>query len=147
VTALDQRIEILFAPLRNKAASFPSPAELTTELISVAASTSSSVTVSRSVSALFASAAVEMWLRAVHSFFDLRVIESIQRPLGSVAGYYTSHYVMRAFAHLLGWFQLFCAEADHYTRNRWGQLRMHCHPQEGGRWRAQNLLAGREEFA
>jgi hypothetical protein len=107
VTALDQRIEILFAPLQNKAASFPSPAELVTELVPVAASTTTSVAVPRRVSTLFASAAVEMWLRAVHSFLISASLSRSSALWASVAGYYASHYVMRAFAHLLGWFQLF----------------------------------------
>lgn len=56
--------------------------------------------------ALFGSAAVEMWLRAVHSFLISNSMMKASPIWSSVAGYYSSHYVMRAFSHILGHFLL-----------------------------------------
>lgn len=58
-------------------------------------------------SMLLASAAVEMWHRAMHSFlWSVALTES--SPLwASVSGYYSSHFVMRAFAHSMGIFKSF----------------------------------------
>lgn len=56
--------------------------------------------------ALFGSAAVEMWLRAVHSFLISNSVMKASPIWSSVAGYYSSHYVMRAFSHILGHFLL-----------------------------------------
>ena len=57
-------------------------------------------------SVLFATAAVEMWLRAVHSFLISSSLEKASPIWSSISGYYASHYVMRAFAHLHGHFLL-----------------------------------------
>jgi len=56
---------------------------------------------------LFGSAGVEMWHRAIHSFlWSLALTE--RSPLwASVSGYYSSHFVMRAFAHSMGIFKSF----------------------------------------
>jgi len=62
--------------------------------------------------ALFGSAAVEMWLRAVHSFLISNSMMKASPIWSSVAGYYSSHYVMRAFSHLFGHFLL---GRDHLT--------------------------------
>jgi hypothetical protein len=51
---------------------------------------------------LFASAAVEMWHRAVHSFVVSAGLTNTSPVWAAVAGYYASHYAMRAYAHLLG---------------------------------------------
>ena len=56
--------------------------------------------------ALFGSAAVEMWLRAVHSFLISNSMMKASPIWASVSGYYSSHYVMRAFSHILGHFLL-----------------------------------------
>ncbi len=56
---------------------------------------------------LLASAGVEMWHRAIHSFL-LSVALTKSSPLwASVSGYYSSHFVMRAFAHSMGIFKSF----------------------------------------
>src|SRR5207237_7783293 len=54
-----------------------------------------------------ATAAVEMWLRAVHSFLVSASLTATSPIWSSVSGYYSSHYSVRAFAHLLGFFQLY----------------------------------------
>ena len=58
-------------------------------------------------SPMLASAGVEMWHRAIHSFlWSVALTES--SPLwSSVTGYYASHFVMRAFAHSMGIFKSF----------------------------------------
>lgn len=61
---------------------------------------------SSSDSILFATAAVEIWLRAVHSFLVSSSLEKASPIWSSISGYYASHYVMRAFAHLHGHFLL-----------------------------------------
>jgi hypothetical protein len=56
---------------------------------------------------LLASAAVEMWHRAIHSFLISVSITKTSHLWASVAGYYSSHFVMRAFAHSMGVFKSF----------------------------------------
>jgi len=56
--------------------------------------------------ALFGSAAVEMWLKAVHSFLISTSVMKASPVWSAVSGYYASHYIMRAFSHLFGHFIL-----------------------------------------
>jgi hypothetical protein len=65
-----------------------------------------SVGVSPQVAKLFASASVDIWLRGVHSFLISASLTNASPIWSSVAGYYASHYAIRATAHLLGVFQL-----------------------------------------
>lgn len=53
----------------------------------------------------FITASVEMWHRALHSFLVAAGLCRGSELWASVAGYYASHYSMRALAHLFG----FCA--------------------------------------
>jgi hypothetical protein len=56
---------------------------------------------------MLATAGVEMWHRAIHSFI-CSVAMTEDSPLwASISGYYSSHFVMRAFAHSLGIFKSF----------------------------------------
>lgn len=57
--------------------------------------------------ALFGSAAVEMWHRAIHSLLVSVQLMSGSKLWSAVCGYYASHYVMRAFAHVWGHYTLF----------------------------------------
>jgi hypothetical protein len=66
-----------------------------------------SVAVEPAVISHFATASVEMWQRAIHSFLISSSLTKSSPIWSSVAGYYSSHYSVRAFAHLLGYFQLF----------------------------------------
>jgi len=59
------------------------------------------------ISKMFTTAAVDMWLRAVHSFLISGSLTAVSPLWASVTGYYSSHYSMRAFAHLLGFFRQF----------------------------------------
>lgn len=65
------------------------------------------VRLSAAVPRMFATAAVEVWLRAVHSFLISAALTEASPVWATISGYYSSHYCMRAFAHLLGHFQLF----------------------------------------
>jgi hypothetical protein len=104
---LRRRVEGLFAPLQNAAAnSFPPIAALSTKLKEIAPSNSSSINVRPEVVSLFATAAVEMWLRAVHSFIVSAALTEDSPIWSSVSGYYSSHYTIRGFAHLLGYFKI-----------------------------------------
>jgi hypothetical protein len=72
---------------------------------------------------MFATAAVNMWMRAVHSFLISASLTNVSPIWASVTGYYSSHYSVRALAHLLGSFRLFTkrqvaqlqAAAGHYV--------------------------------
>ncbi len=56
---------------------------------------------------MFTTAAVDMWLRGVHSFLISGSLTTVSPIWASVTGYYSSHYCVRALAHLLGFFRLF----------------------------------------
>jgi len=107
-------IERTFAPLNTVAASkaFPAPAALASALLVLAPGKKrdplpSPQNVSPQVASMFATAAVEMWLRSIHSFMISASVSASSPIWASVAGYYSSHYAIRATAHLLGCFQLF----------------------------------------
>ena len=55
----------------------------------------------------FCTAAVDVWLRGVHSFLVSASLTEASPIWASVCGYYASHYSVRGIAHLLGYFQLF----------------------------------------
>jgi hypothetical protein len=59
------------------------------------------------VAVAFATAAVDIWLRAVHGFLISCALTGASPIWASATGYYSSHYSVRAIAHLLGYFQLF----------------------------------------
>lgn len=56
---------------------------------------------------MFASAAIEMWHRAVHSFIVSAGLTQTSPLWASVAGYYSTHYSLRAHAHLIGRYVLY----------------------------------------
>lgn len=60
---------------------------------------------------LFASAGVEMWHRAIHSFLWSVAMTKSSPLWASVSGYYASHFVMRAFGHSMGIFKSFTQKA------------------------------------
>jgi len=100
----------MFAGLNRQSAasSFPAPGTLS-ELLSGHVDPSSptkTVVATQQILTCFATAAVEMWLRAVHSFLISVSLTKASPIWASVAGYYSSHYSVRAFAHLFGVFQL-----------------------------------------
>jgi len=106
--ALNDHVAIAFQPLRNTAGHLPAPESLAKKLRSIVqAATSDVERVSPSVTSLFASASVEIWSRGVHSFLISSSVTRSSSLWASVAGYYASHYAVRAFAHLLGYFQVY----------------------------------------
>ena len=71
------------------------------------AGTATTIPIHRDVAAAFTTAAIEVWLRAVHSYLISCSLTRSSPIWASVAGYYSSHYSVRAFAHSMGYFQLF----------------------------------------
>lgn len=63
--------------------------------------------ISRAQLTHFMTASVEMWHRALHSFLIAASLYRASELWASVAGYYSSHYSMRAFGHLFGFFALY----------------------------------------
>lgn len=109
--ALKDHVTAAFDPLNNQAAAgaFPAPGALASALEHTlsAGSTAGTKNVKEAVAKMFTTAAVDMWLRAVHSFLVSASLTDVSPIWASVAGYYSSHYSVRAIAHLLGFFQLF----------------------------------------
>lgn len=56
---------------------------------------------------LFATAAIEMYERAIHSLLVSLYVQDTSPLWASVAGYYSSHYVARALCHLHGRYLLY----------------------------------------
>ncbi len=110
--SLQTHVEIVFRLLNQTAAAraFPKEGTLSSKLtkrVPGKDESSSTVDVGPSISKLFATASVDMWLRAVHSFLTSISLTSTSHIWASVVGYYSSHYTVRALAHLLGYFQLY----------------------------------------
>lgn len=107
---LRRHLEEVFLGLNARAArqAFPAPFALADALTAVyKVSPNGLVRVPPRVPTLFATAAVEAWLRAIHSFLISTSITDASPLWSAISGYYASHYCMRAFAHLLGHFQMF----------------------------------------
>ena len=107
------KVEQLFAEYRraNVSLGFPAVSSLSDRLNREAQSARSSNRTEfqgdRALARLFASAAIEMWHRAVHSFLISSALTETSAIWAAVAGYYASHYVVRGHAHLLGRFLLY----------------------------------------
>ncbi len=112
-STLEQRIGILFEILGQRApkGSFPVQGFLAAQLNDLVERASrkklDSSSVRPEIAAHFATAAVEMWLRGVHSFLSSASLTAASPIWATVSGYYASHYCIRGLAHLLGFFQLF----------------------------------------
>lgn len=109
-SATKTAIAAMFHPLARVAAgqAFPPPRALSLELGRIVdRARSDKVAVAPKISSLFATAAVEIWHRAIHSFLISAALTEASPIWASVSGYYSSHYAVRAFAHLLGFFQLY----------------------------------------
>lgn len=105
------QIELMFQGLNTEAAAnyFPEVSALSNELNRLVDLTREDyiISVNNQVVKKFATAAVEMWHRCIHSFLVSTSL-TVTSPLwSSVTGYYSSHYCIRAFAHLLGHFQMY----------------------------------------
>ena len=55
----------------------------------------------------FATAAVDMWQRAIQSLMVAVAASILSETWACSVGYYASHYSIRAFAHLFGYFALY----------------------------------------
>lgn len=88
---------------------YPEPGSLSKELSSLIDTSLGdySFNVAPGLVRKFATASVEMWHRAIHSFLISASLTNVSPVWSSVSGYYSSHYSMRAFSHLLGYFQLY----------------------------------------
>jgi hypothetical protein len=123
---LAAQLERMFSDLNRQSAAgaLPEPgtlADLLSEYV-VDSSPSTVVAVKPKVLTHFATAAVEMWLRSVHSFLISASLTDASPIWSAVAGYYSSHYSIRAFAHLLGVFQLFRKRRIVYLGKEAGHL-------------------------
>lgn len=106
---LSTQIIVMFKSLNNKAVAnaFPEPRSLANLLKKRCAPFDvGTIAAKPPEMPIFATAAVEMWLRSVHSFLISASLTEASPIWSSVAGYYSSHYAVRAFAHLFGLFHL-----------------------------------------
>lgn len=129
-----QQIELMFRALQQKSASgaIPAPGTLSARLVRVVETASSeTTTVDAATLAFFATASVEMWHRSVHSFLVSASLTKASPLWASVSGYYSSHYSIRAFAHLLGYFQLHGKKRILHVEVRDGQYICHILQKQG----------------
>ena len=106
---LKKQIIVMFSRLSTQSAAgaFPAPSALSDLLRSRCSPYDQASVAARPPElTLFATAAVEMWLRAIHSFLISASLTDASPIWSSVAGYYSSHYSIRAFAHIFGLFHL-----------------------------------------
>lgn len=105
------RLKSIFAPLsRTRSGSLPRIGYLSEELggaVGDSRAATMEVPVSGEIVKAFATASVEIWLRAVHSFLVSCALTKASPIWASVTGYYASHYAIRALAHTLGYCHLF----------------------------------------
>jgi len=111
--ATSQQIEVMFSALhkRSAAGAIPAPETLSTKLVNLVnvvekVTGKTSRIIDPATFTCFATASVEMWHRSVHSFLVSATLTKASPLWASVSGYYSSHYSVRALAHLLGYFQL-----------------------------------------
>ena len=105
---LEKRILKIFNPLRQERSALPASGEMKKTLYNFAPTRGRTLDVpaNRRILKLFATASVEMWQRAVHSFLISASLVNISDIWSSIAGYYSSHFTVRAIAHLLGLYNL-----------------------------------------
>lgn len=121
--ATHQLIEAMF----SEASAMPDPGTLSARLAKIVGDvhrkthTTETRTIDLATLSLFATASVEMWHRSVHSFLISVSLTKVSPLWASVSGYYSSHYSVRAFAHLLGYFQLFKEKWIVQVKERDGQ--------------------------
>jgi len=135
--ALKARVEQAFAPLNDQAAAhaFPPPTSLSQRLNASLPAGSTGVAIANvtpATATMFTTAAVNAWLRAVHSFLISASLTTVSPVWTSVAGYYSSHYAVRALAHLLGFFQLFARRRIVRLELQAGRYVCSFNPKKGG---------------
>lgn len=111
--AEDDLVEAIFATYKRRRGGFNFPIagalakQLNSSLGHIDRADGYAFKVDAEIVRYFASASIEMWHRAIHSFVISIGLTRTSAVWSSVAGYYSSHYVLRAYAHLLGRFILF----------------------------------------
>lgn len=109
-TIADRVFELSFAKLDKPTArlDFPRPGTLSGHLTTLLSGPNPGAAVlSHNNFSMLATAGVEMWHRAIHSFIWSVALTEDSPLWASVSGYYSSHFVMRAFAHSMGIFKSF----------------------------------------
>ena len=103
------RLTAIFRPLdRTAGGSFPPAATLSHSLKDFTPRRgATSRGIAPALAGRFGTAAVDIWLRSVHSFLVSASLTEVSPIWASVSGYYSSHYAVRGFAHLLGYFYFF----------------------------------------
>lgn len=126
---------VLFGRLNNVGAAqaFPPATTLSTELTKlIPPSVPADKFVTPTTAAHFITAAVEIWLRGVHSFLISAALTESSPIWACVAGYYSSHYTVRGIAHLLGYFQLFHSRRIVELRIEGGRFICNFRSKQGG---------------
>jgi len=105
----DRVVELAFGKFEKPNAKFGFPASgaLTKQLSALVDGQSPTHILAHQHCSMIASAGVEMWHRAIHSFLWSVALTKSSPLWASVSGYYASHFVMRALAHSMGIFKLF----------------------------------------
>ena len=109
-TETDRIIEISFGKLDKTSAKmdFPERGTLSKHLNSLLVDIDTTTPIlAHKFIPMLASAGVEMWHRAIHSFLWSIALTEGSPLWSSVSGYYSSHFVMRALAHSMGIFKSF----------------------------------------
>src|ERR1039458_6145004 len=133
---LQAYITRLFAPLNQQSAAsgFPITGALSKALnasVTPKSKAAYAVSIQPTVATMFSTAGVNSWMRSVHSFLVSAALTDVSPIWASVAGYYSSHYSVRAIAHVLGFFQLFTAKQTvqlELVGNRFSGDRKSTHP-------------------
>lgn len=105
----DRVVELSFGKLDKPSAKldFPERGTLSRHLNGLLSIETTSPILSHKYSPMLATAGVEMWHRAIHSLLWSVALTKNSPLWASVSGYYSSHFVMRAFAHSMGIFKSF----------------------------------------
>jgi hypothetical protein len=108
-SSTERIVELSFAKFDKHSATveFPKPGTLAQHLSDLIRVAGSTPILQHHRSQLLASASVEMWHRAIHSFLWSLALTEESKLWASISGYYASHFVMRAFAHAMGFFKCF----------------------------------------
>lgn len=108
-SSAERIVELSFAKFDKPSTKveFPKPGALAAHLSDLIRVSGSAPILQHQRSQLLASASVEMWHRAIHSFLWSLALTEESKLWASVSGYYASHFVMRAFAHAMGFFKCF----------------------------------------
>lgn len=110
----DRVVELAFGKFDkpNARLGFPASGSFTRQLSALFDGHSAAPVLPHQNCSMIASAGVEMWHRAIHSFLWSVALTKSSPLWASVSGYYASHFVMRAVAHSIGIFKLFAKKSQ-----------------------------------